>query len=241
MTINWVNTAVAVASRLQFDQACGRSRLLSEDYSRLVLTEAVQPFIGGDFEAECNHPDLPGDCRIDLLVRSPRAATIEAAIEHKWVRATTEAARTRSWITEIVGDLVRVEALQDQMVQGAERLLVVAGEVDLMRTAVWERSANVPGGGQRRVRIVEGLLQSQPTVGDCQPAKVSIDLRTAGTPFAHLLREGTGDLYAALPASYEIQLVGHHRTRAGGVECVIWRVTRPVGRRVTFNGASQWP
>jgi hypothetical protein len=85
------------------------------------------------------------------------------------------------------------------------------------------------------------LLQSLPAAGDCQAVNVTVDLRTAGAPFAHLIRQDSGTLYAALPASYEIQLAGHHRTRAGGVECVIWRVARPLGRRVTFDGATQWP
>jgi hypothetical protein len=79
--VDWVN--VAVASRLQYEKSCGRSNLITEDFSRLVLAEAVQSSAYGPIDVEYNHPDLPGNCRLDLLVCSLQAGNITIAIGHK--------------------------------------------------------------------------------------------------------------------------------------------------------------
>lgn len=238
MAVEWNQVAIALASRLQFEQACRRSRLLTEDFTKIVLAEAVQAYTSGSIDPEYNHPDVPGDARIDLLVRSPQAANIEAAIEHKWIRATTDTT-SRNWLGEILADLLRLERLDAEIVQASERVLVIAGEVEQMRRRLWERKVNV-GNGQQRVRVVDNLMQSRPDAGDVQDAPALINLRDDGAPFSTILASKSGELFNQMPSRYQIQLIGHHRTHTDGVECVAWRITRPAGQRSTFDGATQW-
>jgi hypothetical protein len=239
MAVDWQKIAIALASRLQFEAACGRQRLIREDLSRLFLAEVVQTQISGSVEPEFNHPDLPGDTRVDLLVRSPNAQNIEAAIEHKWVRRTTANA-VRPWMAEVLADAMRVEALSQQMVQGSERLLVVAGEVEEMRSKIWE-SESRRGNGLSRIRVVDTLLQSRPPAGTIQPAPVTVQLQSVGQPFKAKLRQGAPELLAQLPNRYAVQLVGFHRAHADGIECAVWKITRPVGNRGTFDANVAWP
>jgi hypothetical protein len=239
MAVDWQKISVALASRLQFEAACGRQRLISEDLSRLFLAEVVQTQISGRVEPEFNHPDLPGDTRVDLLIRSRNAQNIEAAIEHKWVRQTTANA-VRQWMSEVLADAMRVEAISQQMVQGSERLLVVAGEVEEMRSKIWE-SESRQGNGLPRIRVVDTLLQSRPTAGTVQPHPVTVHLQAVGQPFKAKLRHGAPELLTQLPNRYTVQLVGFHRAHTDGIECAVWKITRPVGNRGTFDANVAWP
>jgi hypothetical protein len=239
MAVNWQKIAIALASRLQFEAACGRQRLITEDLSRLFLAEAIQSQISGSVEPEFNHPDLPGDTRVDLLVRSPNAQNIEAAIEHKWVRKTT-VATGRNWMAEVLGDAIRVEVLSEDMAGGSERIWVVAGEVEEMKKGIWE-SESQQGGGLKRVRVVDSLLQARPAAGSNQLQAVTIQLRDIGAPFKRKLRAGTDQLFTSLPTRYSAQLVGYHRALNDGIECAVWKITRPVGQRSTFDASSAWP
>ncbi|WP_273209583.1 hypothetical protein [Marinobacter subterrani] len=239
MAIDWQRISIALSSRLQFEMACGRGRLISEDISRIFLAETVQSQISGAIEPEINHPDLPGNTRLDLLVRSPSAQNIEAAIEHKWVRRTGENVG-RQWMAEVLADLLRVETISSQMVQGSERILVVSGEVEEMRSKIWE-SQSRQGGGQPRVGVVNTLMQARPQSGEVQSESTTIQLRNIGRPFFKKLRHAAPELLGQLPARYAVQLVGYHRAYAEGVECAIWKISRPGGHRSTFDAADHWP
>jgi hypothetical protein len=238
MAINWQNIAVALASRLQFEVACGRRRLLTEDLSRLFLAEVLQTQISGSIEPEHNHCDLPGNTRVDLILKSPTAQNIEAAVEHKWVRRTTE--RTvRQWMSELIGDVMRVEALTEQMVQGSERVVCVSGEVNEMRSKIWE-SESRRGNGAPRVGVVETLLQSRIGMSFAPQRPKTVNLRQDGRPFLSKLRHGTPELVSCLPVRYSVQLAGYHRAHPEGIECVVWLIKRPVGQRVTFDATQEW-
>jgi hypothetical protein len=233
MPINWQDLSVALASRLQFEVSCGRGRLISEDLSRIYLAEIVQTQISGSIEPEYNHPDLPGNTRVDLLVRSPNAQNIDVAIEHKWVRPTTDAT-VRHWMAEILGDLLRVEALDQQMAAGCERALVVSGLVEEMRRGVWESTCRA-GAGQPRMNVIDGLLQPRLNGLAPQAAPANIDMNAQHLRFMAKLRIGAPELLTRLPSRYAVQLVGYHRAHSHGAECAVWRISRPVGRRATFN------
>ncbi|MBV2350733.1 hypothetical protein KUL97_03305 [Synechococcus sp. HK05] len=101
MSIDWQMIAVAVASKVQYELACGRGRLLTEHVVRLALAEAIQSQVPGKLIPEFNHPDIPGNTSLDLIVMSPRDRKIEVACELKWVRKTTDKA-SRNWIPEII-------------------------------------------------------------------------------------------------------------------------------------------
>ena len=239
MSLDWNRVAVAVASRVQYEQACGRGRLISEDVTRLALAEVVQSQVAGDIEAEFNHPDIPGNARLDLLVRSPQAQDIDVAIEHKWVRSTS-ASTTRHWAPELVGDILRVERLQQSMSQNCERAIVVVGEVDEMRTKVWEREVR-QGGGQQRLRLMDAIIQGRPASGTSQSTALSVSLRANGQSFRRLIRQGASELYGELPSFYQIRLAAFHRTMPDGIECVVWIVTRGQQQRFTFDASTVWP
>lgn len=238
MPLDWERIAVAVACRVQYEQACGRGRLITEDLTRLVLAEVVQSQVAGSLEAEFNHPDIPGNARLDLLVRSPRANNIDVAIEHKWIRATSLGV-TRHWAAEVIADILRVERLHQQMSQGCERAVVVVGEVEEMRTKLWEREVR-QGGGQHRLRIVDALFQGRPTTGVGQQQPLVVNLRNNCAVFRRLIRQGVPELFAELPSAYQIRLAAHHRAKSDGIECVVWLVSRGQQQRVTFDGARAW-
>lgn len=237
--MDWENIAVAVACRVQYEKSCGRGRLLSEDVTMLALAEVVQSHAKGSVEAEFNHPDIPGNSRVDLLVRSPQALNIEVAIEHKWVRSTTANA-VRHWMPEIVADMLRLERLNQQIAQGCERALVVVGEVEEMKCKVWEREVR-QGNGQNRVRVVDSIVQGRPTAGSAQPNPLAVNFRQDCATFRRLVKQAAPELYHDLPSAYQIQLVAHHRTKADGVECVVWRVSRGQRQRVMFDANIVWP
>jgi hypothetical protein len=239
MSLDWNKVAVAVASRVQYEQSCGRGRLISEDVTRLALAEVVQSQVAGDIEAEFNHPDIPGNARLDLLVRSPRVQNIDIAIEHKWVRSTS-VSTTRHWAAEILGDILRVERLQQNMSQGCERAIVVVGEVDVMRTKVWERTVQ-QGGGQQRLRVVDAIIQGRPASGTSHSTPLPVSLRASGQPFRRLIRQEAEELYRELPSFYQIRLAAFHRTMSDGIECVVWIVTRGHQQRITFDASAVWP
>lgn len=239
MGLDWNKVAVAVASRVQYEQSCGRGRLISEDVTRLALAEVVQSQVAGDIEAEFNHPDIPGNTRLDLLVRSPRVNKIDVAIEHKWVRSTS-VSTTRHWAAEILGDIMRVERLQQNMSQNCERAIVVVGEVDEMRAKVWEREVR-QGGGQPRLRLMDAIIQGRPASGTSQPTALSVNLRVNGRSFRRLIRQGASELYGELPGSYQIRLAAFHRTMSDGIECVVWIVTRGQQQRMRFDASTAWP
>jgi len=238
VSLDWNKVAIAVACRVQYDKSCGRGRLISEDVTRLALAEVIQSQVAGDIEVEFNHPDIPGNTRLDLLVRSPGAQNIDVAIEHKWVRSTS-AKTVRHWAPEIFGDILRVERLQQDMSQHCERAIVVVGEVEEMRNKVWERKV-ARGGGLPRIRLMDVIIQGRPASSASHATALNVNLRADGQPFRKLIKQGASELYDSLPSCYQIRLVAFHRTLSDGIESAVWIVTRGQ-QRVTFDAASEWP
>lgn len=236
--MNWQQVAVAMACRVQYEQACGRAGLIREDYVRLALSEVFQSLSSGTLDFEYNHPDLPGNTRVDLLVRSPQAQNIETAAEVKWVRQTTETAN-RNWMSEILRDVFRVERLSVELAQGCQRVVVVVGEHDLMKNRIWNRKVN-RGGGLGRLPVIEHLLQRRHYDARVVSTPQHVALRHADSAFRSLLGDAASDMADSLPSSYRIQLVGFHRADTDGIEAVIWEVTRARGQRWTFDSIVEW-
>jgi hypothetical protein len=240
MSINWQRIAVAIASKVQYEVACGRDRLLTEHVVRLALAEAIQSQVSGKLIPEFNHPDIPGNASLDLIVMSPRDKRIEVACELKWVRKTTDKA-SRNWIQEIIGDLLRLECLNKDLKKQAERAVVIVGEVSELASKVWDRKVNT-GENQPRCRIAGNLLPGKGHFkeDDAQRVPLLVDLKNQGASFRSILRYASPDIYKQLPSSYFVDMAALHRTQANGIECVIWTISRPRGRRHRFNGDFQW-
>lgn len=240
MRIDWQMIAVAIASKVQYEAACGRGRLLTEHVVRLALAEAIQSQVAGKLIPEFNHPDIPGNTSLDLIVMSPRDKKIEVACELKWVRKTTDKT-SRNWISEIIGDTLRLECLTKDLKREAERAVVIVGEVSELATKVWDRKANT-GGKQPRSRIVGNLLPGEGHFkkDDAQRIPLLVELKNQGAYFRSILSNASPEIYKRLPTSYLVDMVALHRTQSNGIECVIWTISRPRGRRHTFNGDTQW-
>lgn len=240
MSIDWQRIAIALASKVQYEVACGRDRLLTEHVVRLALAEAIQSQVSGKLIPEFNHPDIRGNTSLDLVVMSPRDKKIEVACELKWVRKTTEKT-SRNWMQEIIGDLLRLECLNKDLKKQAERAVVIVGEVSELTLGVWERRAN-SGGKQPRNRIVGNLLPGKGHFKEDEAQRIPllVDIKNQGASFRSILRKASTELYRQLPPSYLVDMAALHRTQPNGIECVIWTVSRPRGRRHPFNGNVQW-
>lgn len=240
MSIDWQMIAVAVASKVQYELACGRGRLLTEHVVRLALAEAIQSQASGKMIPEFNHPDIPGNTSLDLIVMSPRDRKIEVACELKWVRKTTDKA-SRNWTQEIIGDLLRLECLNKDLKKQAERAIIMVGEASELGSKVWDRKVNT-GGKQPRSRIVGNLLPGKGHFKEDDPQRIPliVDLKSQGVSFRSILRNASPEIYRRLPRSYLVDMAALHRTQTNGIECVIWTISRPRGPRHTFNADVQW-
>lgn len=240
MSIDWQMIAVAIASKVQYEVACSRGRLLTEHVVRLALAEAIQSQVHGKLIPEFNHPDIPGNTSLDLIVMTPRDRKIEVACELKWVRKTTDKA-SRNWIQEIIGDLLRLECLNKDLKKQAERAIIIVGEASVLSSKIWNRKVNTRGKPKRR-RVIGHLLPGKGHFkgDDAQRTRLIVDLKNQGAPFRSILKNASPEIYKKLPQSYLVDMAALHRTQTNGIECVIWTVSRPVGRRHPFNGESQW-
>lgn len=239
MAVDWNAVAVALASRVQYEASCGRLSLIREDFVRPLLAEVLQSMTVGPVEVELNHPDIPGDTRIDVVLRTPRGASIRIASEVKWVRNTT-AMTNRNWIVEVVGDLLRLERLTQGLSQGAERAIVLVGESELMDSRIWDRRVNA-GPSLPRQNVVGELLQRRLTSGQLPATAQVVDLQNCGPPFQRLVRSAASDMITDLPSTYLVHLRGLHKTAISGIEAVVWVVARPQQRRVRFDATRAWP
>ena len=237
MSVDWQRIAVAIASKVQYEVACGRDKLLTEHVVRLALAEAIQSQVAGKMIPEFNHPDIPGNTSLDLIVMSPRDKKIEVACELKWVRETTA---SRNWIQEIIADLLRLECLNKNLKIRAERAVVVVGEVPELNKGVWDRKVNP--GGKPRIRIVGDLLPGKGQYKEevDQRIPMLVDLKNKGPSFRSILPNASSEIYRKLPPSYLVDIAAHHKTHTNGIECVIWTVSRPIGRRYPFNADVEW-
>jgi hypothetical protein len=237
--IDWNKVAEAAACRIQFEFCCGRERLVREDFAKIVVAEALQSQVAGAIEPEYNHPDLPGNTRLDLLVRSPQAKNIQAAVELKWVRRSTDTTM-RNWAREIFADVLRVERLQDQMAQGSERVVLVVGEAEEMRRKVWEVRAQA-GDGQPRQNVVSALLQQRNAVGSALDAPNTVNLANVSLALQRFVRASAPELMAAIPTTFNVRIAAHYSTKTDGIECVVWKVSRPQQQRVLRTADQIWP
>ena len=211
---------------------------MREDFAKIVVAEALQSQVAGAIEPEYNHPDLPGNTRLDLLVRSPQALNIQAAVELKWVRRSTDTA-IRNWAREIFADVLRVERLQDQMAQGSDRIVLVVGETDEMRRKVWEVRAQA-GDGQARQNVVSALLQQRNAVDAAHDAPNLVNLANVSVALQKFIRASAPELMGAIPTAFNVRIAAHYSTKPGGIECVVWKVTRPQQQRILKTVDQIW-
>lgn len=236
--VDWSEVAEAISCRVQFEYNCGRQKLIREDFIKLAAAEVLQAQIEGTVEAEFNHPDIPGNTRIDLIARTAQAGNINALVEIKWVRRSTDL-MARQWIREIMADVLRVERVQAGLAQGCDRIVIVAVESEEMRTQVWERRVQA-GDGNARENVVATLFQARVAAAEALAPR-SVNLQGLGMAFQKLIRGAAPELLASLPSTYNVRLAAHYSTKPNGIECAIWKITRPQQQRVVRTADQFWP
>lgn len=236
MTIDWQRMVRAVACRVEFEFACGRGKLVDEAGVKLYAAESLQAISGREIDVELNHPDLPGSKRLDVVVKRPRSATLDAAVELKWVRQSGNS--TRQWAEEVGKDVLRLERLQVNCSSSTERVAVVVGIRDEVASKLKNRTKNTGNGGTR-VRIYTSFLQGHsnnavPTQGTV------VRVRDCESIMRAFFKAGAEGFATSAPVSYRVQLIAHHSAGSDGTsaEAYAWRVSR-VQNRGTFDMTSR--
>lgn len=130
------NLAHVIRHWLSFQVLCGREALLSESYMAQPIGEFLIGHFGKRLSPEHNHPAYAGRVgrprQVDFAILSGDRR-IQGVIETKWVgsRALSK--------SEIVEDLLRLEAFRDPSDQHVKRYFVVAG----LRTHFCDYFANL--------------------------------------------------------------------------------------------------
>lgn len=230
MATDWQRVVRAVACRVEFEFACGRGKLVDEAGVKLYVAEALQAISGREVDVELNHPDLPGNKRLDVVVKRPQSATLDAAVELKWVRQSGNS--NRHWAEEIGQDVLRLERINADCDSSTERVAVVVGIRDEVASKLKNRTKNA-GNGNARIRIFTNFLQGHsnnavPTQGvlvrvrDCEPVMRA---------FFKIAAEG---FETSAPVSYRVQLIAHHSAGGDGAsaEAYVWRIWRVQNRQV---------
>ena len=234
--MDWQNAATALASRVQYERCLGRSPLVREEVVKVFVAEIMQSLEGGVLDPEYNHPDLPGDTRIDIALRDARSKDILLGLELKWVRRTTETT-ARNWMGEIVRDVLRMERISRELGANAERAVVVVGEVDWMKSKVWSVLRIREAGA--RVTLADGLLQVR---GEQLPADwATIDLQNCNAAYRRMVRFAGQAFLGSLPSTYLFaRLVAYHVAAVDGVRAAIWAVKPVAAGRTTFDATVTW-
>lgn len=235
MAVNWQNLATAAACRLEFEQLCDRGDFTDESALVRTCVEYVQAGTNLAVRPELNHPDLPGNKRLDAAGEIGGAATYAFVLEAKWLKAGGGA---RQYDVEIVEDLLRLESLQANMGVGTDRALVVAGHRSTVE-ALGRKNVQTGGGTTRLMPHVlqerdqnEDLPQNQTRIAvrECDPL-----VRRFWSRMARRIDSPT------LPVSYQVALAGYFQTgsRQDSVEAQVWLVRRSRNRS-TFAVPGTW-
>lgn len=231
----WERVVRAVSCRVEFEFACGRGKLVDEAGVKLYTVEALQAISGREVDVEINHSDLPGNKRIDLVIKRPQSSIFDATVELKWIRASGNS--SRAWAEEVGEDILRLERLDDDCDSNTERIIFVVGTHDEIKRGLKNRTKN--RSGQSRLRIFNNFLQGkQQNLLPPNPSVIKVrDCDAALRPFFKTCATG---FLSTVPISYRINLIAQHDAGNGGesIEAYAWQVRRVTNRR-TFNAATR--
>lgn len=224
--VNWQDLSVAVACSLEWERRCDRAKFLDENSFRRAVAEYLQSRTTAKIESEYNHPDIPGNTRLDLVGFGPQAKKIDFAVEAKWIK---DGGGVRDWPAEITDDIFRLEMVTTDMAQQNERMLVVGGVASRVSTGLVNKGKNVAG--QNRLRWLDELLPDTITGVDRRTAVW--DCKVVMRPFFKARATSIG--VTRLPISFQAQLVGHYQVDPNdnaSVVSYVWQIRRSQNRRI---------
>jgi len=225
--LTWEPIARAVACTLEVERLNGRGAFLDENSLRRTVAEHFQAVTSAIVVPEYNHPDIPGNKRLDVAGFGPQRKKIEFAVESKWIK---EGGGTRDWPLEVAEDIFRLEMLTQEMAQRNNRVLVVGGIRRRVDAGLLNKKKNYQGG---RIAWIDALLP---------PVKAStaktLKVRDCHAGFSDFFKTCATEVGALqLPISYQAQLKAHYRiddSDSDVVEVYVWRINR-VKKRQVFN------
>lgn len=147
----------AVLHWLCFQNLCGRNALMSEHYLSQPIGEYLLHHHSGILGSEVDHPNLNtagkrGRPRqIDFCLFSRDKNRLTAAFELKWVGEKTFDKQ------RVVDDLLRLEALRNDVPQHVFRYFIVAGKTSNVKRNFYSSLANL-GAGSGRVEFFSEFL-----------------------------------------------------------------------------------
>jgi hypothetical protein len=230
--MDWNAVAEALACRIRFEFLCGRRALVDEAVVKLFTADVLGAVSGREIEPEFNHQDLPGNTRIDVVIRRPQRTMMDAVVELKWIRPT---GATRCWHEEVAADVLRVERVSAQLDTATERVVLVAGTHKENRSGLLNRAVQNATPGSKRVPVLPHFLQPRPPGGGTGlPANAETrQVATCDLSLRKLFKAAASGFETTVPRSYKVHLVGHFATGAQdeSIECFAWRIQRNQNRR----------
>ena len=110
--------------------------------------------------------------------------------------------------------------------------------------------SNLLGNAILGYRIEQFLLRERETRQDFTKLTVVVQYHHVDDGFRHRLvslalqkfvRASAPELMAAIPTTFNVRIAAHYSTKADGIECVVWKVTRPQQQRVLRTADQIWP
>lgn len=234
MSVNCQHLAIAVASRIAFEQMCQREVLVDEAMVKRTIAEALQAMTQLHIEPEHNHPDIPGDTRLDLVGRQSDSGPIALAVETKWVKS---GGGTRLWLSELAEDSLRLECISQNMAQINERFLVICG----IHKTIEAQLINQQRNARPRFKALPHNASWDANRGDIPRQQERIPIRDCEPGMQKLWGQLARSFGGLAPVSYQSALLADHRadTRETSVRTIVWRVNRS-RKRSTFAVPQEW-
>ena len=230
--MDWNAVTEALACRVRFEFVCRRGALVDEAVVKLFASDVLGAVSGREIQPELNHPDLPGNTRIDVVVWRPQHTMMDAVVELKWIRTT---GATRCWHEEVAADALRVERVSAQLDTATERIVLVAGTHKELRSGLLNRAVQNATAGAKRVPVLPHVLQPRPQGGGTSlpPNADTRQVATCDPSLRKVFKSAASGFETAVPRSYKVQLVGHFATGAEdeSIECFAWRLQRNQNRQ----------
>lgn len=237
MSVNCQHLAIAIGSRIAFEQMCRRERLIDEAMIKRTAAESLQAMTQLDIEAEYNHRDLPGSKRLDLIGRTRPDVPLSLVAELKWVKA---GGGVRDWLVELAEAALRLEILLNETTSAAtERLLVICGISQTIESQLLGRERNV---GKGRIKALEHIVPVLHTDATPPTNQEKIAIRGCNTGMQKFWSDLAKRFAGQLPISYQASLAAHYRVddRPQSIRVFVWLVRRSRNRS-TFDPAGTWP
>lgn len=239
MTINWQHLATATACLLEYERLCDRRTFIDEASLVRAAAEFVQATTQLLLTPEHNHPDLPGNKRLDLLGRTRRDTPAVFVAEAKWIKS---GGGTRQWANEIVEDILRLEGLEQDVAAYTERAIIVGGIRRSLKAQFLEVKVRA-GNGNPRLQILPHILQPRDSKDNDYPYdQIRIAVRDCEQSARKFWKSRSECIGQPLPVSYQCSLAGRHRanpTSQDSVEVYVWLVRRS-RNRATFNAVTDF-